>query len=142
MSTWRSNVDTLMPKERKVQPNHLDPSRRAPRTNAAAFTRIGDSATGRHKRAKLAPTRVILIAAAALLAACGPNPHPNPVPRVPTPTPEPNREPEPPVNPKTLSVVSTLILVGKYRGQGTRQEARTPPTTESRASPGPCIGLG
>jgi len=106
----------LMPKEGEVQPNHLDPSRRTLRTSAAAFTRIGDSAKGRRKEAKHAPARVILIAAAVLLAACGPNPNPNPVPRVPTPTPEPNREPEPPVNPKTLSVMSTLTLVGKYGG--------------------------
>jgi hypothetical protein len=88
MSTWRSNVVTLMQKEREVQPGHPDPSGRAPRTYAALFTRI---------------------AAAALLSACGPNPHPNPVPRMPTPTPGPNREPQPPVNPKTLSVISTQI---------------------------------
>jgi hypothetical protein len=90
MSTWRSNVVTLMQKEREVHPNHPDPSGRAPRTYAALFTRI---------------------VAAALLAACGPNPHTNPVPRVPTPTPEPNRQPQRPGNPKTLSVMSTQAFV-------------------------------
>jgi len=113
-----------------VRPNFLE--RRAPRMYAAALTRNGNSATGCRKGAKHAPARVILIAAAALLAACEPNPHPNPVPRVPTPEPEPNREPEPPVSPKTLSITGTRILVGKCGGQGTRQETQTSPT-ESRA---------
>jgi hypothetical protein len=122
MSTGQSSVDTLTPKEREVQPNHLDPSGRISRTCAAVFTRIAASATGRRQSAEHASARVILIAAAALLAACEPNPNPNPVPRVPTPKPEPNREPAPPVNPKTLSVMGTLVVVGKY--EGTRQEAQ------------------
>jgi hypothetical protein len=120
-----------------VRPNFLDPSRHAPRMYAAVLTRTGDSATGCRKSTKHAPARVILIAAAALLAACGPNPHPNPVPRVPTPTPEPNREPEPPASPRTLSVRGTQIPVGRCGGQGMLQEAQTSPT-ESRA----CVEAG
>jgi hypothetical protein len=107
----RSNVNTLMPEEREVHPHHLNGSTHAARI---ALTPTLDSDTARRRGARGALARAILMAVATtLLTACGPNPNPNPLPRVPTPTPEPNRKREPPVNPQTMAVTSTQILVDR-----------------------------
>jgi hypothetical protein len=99
-----------------MHPRHLNRSAHAVRTCAVALTDTHDSHTARRRGVRGSLVGAILSAVVtALVAACEPNPNPNPnpspVPRVPTPTPEPNRNPEQPMNPKTVSVTSTQILV-------------------------------
>ena len=93
-----------------MQPHHhLNGSTQAARTDAAALTPKFCSDAIRRRGALVRAITAAVVTA--LMAACEPNPNPNPVPRVATPTPAPNRNPEPPVNPQTLSVMSTQILV-------------------------------
>jgi hypothetical protein len=91
--------------------HHRNGSTQAARTNAAAPTPTFDSDTVRRGGALVRTITAAVVTA--LMAACEPNPNPSPVPRLPTPTPAPNRNPEPPVNPRTLSVTSTQILVDR-----------------------------
>jgi len=117
-----------------VHANHLDAPTKARCAHAPALTPVSDSATAPWRSQTRARALVILIAATMLIAGCGPNPNPNPVPRVPTPTPEPNRGPEPPVNPQTMSVTSTQILIDDAVSIGNPQAAVQVHSTRVTAS--------